>query len=80
MFWRLNWVLILDWSIWNTTDYLYKMDLALNNLQTLICHKTQSTNQPTDQPTNSFQLIIPTFLVDDSKELFFAVLSSTNYF
>ena len=23
------------------------MDLALNNLQRLICHKTQSTNQPT---------------------------------
>ena len=24
-----------------------KMDLALNNLQSLICHKTQPTNQPT---------------------------------
>ena len=24
------------------------MDLALNNLQRLICHKTQSTNQPTN--------------------------------
>ena len=23
------------------------MDLALNNLQRLICHKTQTTNQPT---------------------------------
>ena len=23
-----------------------KMDLALNNLQRLICHKTQQTNQP----------------------------------
>ena len=23
------------------------MDLALNNLQGLICHKTQPTNQPT---------------------------------
>ena len=23
------------------------MDLALNNLQRLICHKTQQTNQPT---------------------------------
>ena len=23
------------------------MDLALNNLQMLICHKTQTTNQPT---------------------------------
>ena len=28
------------------------MDLALNNLQRLICHKTQPTNQPTIQPTN----------------------------
>ena len=24
------------------------MDLALNNLQKLICHKTQQTNQPTN--------------------------------
>ena len=24
------------------------MDLALNNLKSLICHKTQTTNQPTD--------------------------------
>ena len=29
-----------------------KMDLALNNLQRLICHKTQPTNQPTNQSTN----------------------------
>ena len=28
-----------------------KMDLALNNLQRLICRKTQPTNQPTNQPT-----------------------------
>ena len=26
-----------------------KMDLALNNLQILICHKTLPTNQPTNQ-------------------------------
>ena len=25
------------------------MDLALNNLQMLICHKTQQINQPTNQ-------------------------------
>ena len=25
------------------------MDLALNNQQTLICHKTQTTNQPLPQ-------------------------------
>ena len=35
-----------------------KMDLALNNLQRLICQKIQ-TNQPTNQPTNQrFELII----------------------
>ena len=27
------------------------MDLAFNNLERLICHKTQTTNQPTNQPT-----------------------------
>ena len=27
------------------------MDLALNNLQRLICHKTQPIKQPTDKPT-----------------------------
>ena len=26
---------------------MYKQDLALNNQQGLICHKTQLTNQPT---------------------------------
>ena len=28
------------------------MDLALNNLQRLICHKTQPSSRPTKQPTN----------------------------
>ena len=32
------------------------MYLALNNLQTLICHKTQTTNQP-DYPYVIYQLI-----------------------
>ena len=36
---------MLNWIVWNRTDYLYKMDLALNNLQRLICHKIQTTNQ-----------------------------------
>ena len=36
---------MLNWIVWNRTDYLYKIDLALNNLQRLICHKTQTTNQ-----------------------------------
>ena len=28
------------------------MDLALNNLQRLICHKTPQTNQPTNENYN----------------------------
>ena len=38
---------MLNWIVLNRADYLHKMDLALNNLQMLICHKTQQTNQPT---------------------------------
>ena len=30
-----------------------KMDLALNNLQRLICHKNQPTNQPNKQTENN---------------------------
>ena len=30
---------------------MYKEDLALNNLQRLICHKTQTTKQPTIHAT-----------------------------
>ena len=44
MFWQLNCVLMLNWIIWNRIDYLYKLNLTLNNLQRLICHKTQTTN------------------------------------
>ena len=36
---------MLNWIVWNRTVYLYKMYLALINLQSLICHKTQTTNQ-----------------------------------
>ena len=32
---------MLNWIDLNRTDYSQKMDLALNNLQRLICHKTQ---------------------------------------
>ena len=38
---ELNWVLMLNWIVWNRTVYMYKNDLALNNLQWLICHKTK---------------------------------------
>ena len=36
----LNSVLMLNWIIWNRSVYMYKMDLALDNLQWLIYHKT----------------------------------------
>ena len=35
---------MLKWIVLSRTVYLYKLDLALNNLQRLICHKTQQTN------------------------------------
>ena len=38
-------VLRLNWIVWNKTDFCIKIDLGLNNLQRLICHKTQTTNQ-----------------------------------
>ena len=38
LFWHLNCLLMLNWIVWNRTVDMYKMDLALNNLQ---CHKTQ---------------------------------------
>ena len=34
---------MLNWIVCNRTDYLYKKNLALNNRQRLICHKTQPT-------------------------------------
>ena len=40
---------MLNWIVWNKTDYFIKMDLALDNQQRLIRHKTQSTNQTTIQ-------------------------------
>ena len=35
---------MLNWIVWKWTICI-KMDLALNNLQRLICHKTQINNQ-----------------------------------
>ena len=37
---------MLYWIDWNRTDYMYKMELELNNLQVLISYKIQPTNQP----------------------------------
>ena len=45
---------MLNLIVFNRTDYLHKkMDLALNNLQRLICYKTQQTNQT--KPFNCVQ-------------------------
>ena len=44
---HLNCVVTLNWIVWNRTIFI-KIDLALNNLQRLICHKTLN-NQPTSQ-------------------------------
>ena len=43
-----------------------KMDLALNNLQRLICHKTQPTNQPTNHQVlfDVIQINLCLFLYD----------------
>ena len=43
-FLHLNCIFMLNWIVWNRTIFI-KMDLALNNLQRLIYHKTQTTNQ-----------------------------------
>ena len=32
---------MLNWIVWKKTVYMSKMDLALNNLQWLICHKAK---------------------------------------
>ena len=57
MYLHLNRVLMLNWIVWNKTFFILncivwnininciKMNLALNNLRRLICHKTQTTNQ-----------------------------------
>ena len=37
------------------------MDLALNNLQRLICHKIQTTNQPTNQPVYPFWIDLTSY-------------------
>ena len=41
----LNWIVEIELII------CIKMDLVLNNLQRLICYKTQPTNQQTNQPS-----------------------------
>ena len=45
-FWQLNCVHMLNWMFGIELIIWIKMDLALNNLQRLICHKTQKKKQP----------------------------------
>ena len=47
--WQLNCLLMLNWIAWNRIIFI-KMDLALNILHRLICHKTK-------QPTNSYSFL-----------------------
>ena len=51
---------MLNWIIWSIC---IKMDLALNNLQRLICHKTQAT-----KPLIAFKNML--FILDMLKALF----------
>ena len=46
---------IYDKLNWDRTDYLYKIDLALNNLQRLICRKS---NQPNHHPPKPGHLLV----------------------
>ena len=41
VFWHLNCVFILKWNISNRTVYMFKIDLALNDLRWLICCQTK---------------------------------------
>ena len=45
------------------------MNLVLNNLQRLICHKIQTTNQPTNlEPTSYIYKISNTFVLLEKKQ------------
>ena len=41
---------VLNWFVWSCTVYMFKIDLALDNLQWLICHKTK----PNQTKQNNF--------------------------
>ena len=51
---------MLHWIVWNRTFFYIKMDLALNNLQRLICQKNQTViagNETWDQIMNEIVCI-----------------------
>ena len=64
-FWQLNCVLMLNWIIFNKTDYLHKNGFGVNNLQRLIYHKTKQT-----KPTYVFLHIDTLVLVNQQKLAF----------
>ena len=64
-FWELNCVLMLYWIVWNRTVCI-KMDLALNNLQRLICHKTQPPFTSVDETLLLTSFREPPFSVEMS--------------
>ena len=51
------------------------MDLALNNLQKLICHKTQTINQPNQTCNLQFMISVPikpTLLIRNNSRIKYA--------
>ena len=50
---------MLDWIIWNRIICI-KMDLTLNGLQRLICHKTQPTNNQSKHKNNDREGLLNT--------------------
>ena len=53
---ELNCIPLLNWFVWNRTVYMYKMDLVLNNLQWLMCHKTKSNQTKPNTSVCSTQI------------------------
>ena len=56
---KLKSVLMLNWIVLNRSLYVWKIDLALNNLQWFMCHKNQSKPNQTKmiQSLRKFKLI-----------------------
>ena len=57
---------MLNWIVWNGTIFI-EMDLAWNKLQRLICHKTQTNNQPTNLILASLALTMPWKGIENGK-------------
>ena len=71
---------MLNLIFWNRTDYLYKVDLALNNLQRLICHKTQPTNKILINPSTIFWVVMSSIMSIDCLYSFTSSLNKFNHF